>query len=87
MEGYVHGSEKRLIRAAWGGKLDNLEAAAKEKRLQDLEEKALHAKNLKQTKDVRSKQSSVWLQNGDLKRRTESLLAAAQNQSNKNKLS
>ena len=58
-----------------------LKKAKKEKRLQDWEKKALHDKYLRETKEVRSEQSSVWLQNGDLKRETESLLVAAQNQS------
>ena len=51
----------------------------KEKRLQDWEGKALHDQYLRQTK-VRSEQSWVWLQNGDLTRDTESLIVAAQNQ-------
>ena len=53
----------------------------KEKRLQDWEEKALHGQYLRQTKEVRSEQSWVWVQNKDLKRETESVLVAAQNQS------
>ena len=36
---------------------------------------------MRRTKEVRSEQSWVWLQNGDLKRETESLIVAAQNQS------
>ena len=36
---------------------------------------------MSQTKEVRSDQSWAWLQNGDLKRETESLIVAAQNQS------
>ena len=60
--------------------------AKKEKRLQDWEEKALHGQCLRQTKEVRSEQSWVWLQNGDLKRETESLIVAAQNQSMKTNL-
>ena len=36
---------------------------------------------MRQTKKVRSDQCWVWLQNGDLKRETESLIVAAQNQS------
>ena len=36
---------------------------------------------MRQTKEVRSEQSWVWVQNGDLKRETESLIVAAQNQS------
>ena len=46
-----------------------------------MEEKALHGQYLRQTKEVMSEQSCVWLQNGDLKRETESLIVAAQNQS------
>ena len=58
----------------------------KEKRLQDWEEEPLHSQYLRQTKEVRSEQSWVWLQNGDLKRETESLIVAAQNQSIKTNL-
>ena len=36
---------------------------------------------MRQTKEVRSDQSWAWLQNGDLKRKTESPIVAAQNQS------
>ena len=36
---------------------------------------------MRQTKEVRSDQSWAWLQNGDLKRETESFIKAAQNQS------
>ena len=35
---------------------------------------------MRQTKEVRSDQCWVWLQNGDLKRETESLIVEAQNQ-------
>ena len=84
---YIYGSEERLLHAAREDRLDDLEAARvlkkvkKEKRLQAWEEKALHGQYLRQTKEVRSEQSWVWLQNGDLKRETKSLIAAAQNQS------
>ena len=40
-----------------------------------------HGQYLRQTKGVRSKESWVCLQNGDLKKETESLIVAAQNQS------
>ena len=36
---------------------------------------------MRQTKEVRSDQCWAWLQSGDLKRETESLIVAAQNQS------
>ena len=84
-----HGSEEILPQAAWGDRLDNLEAesvlkkAKKEKRLQDWEEKALHGQYLRQTKEVRSEQSWVWFQNGDLKRETESLIVAKSESKNK----
>ena len=84
---YVHGREKRLIQAAREDEIDGLEAASvlkrpkKEKRLEDWEEKVLHGQYLTQTKEVRSDQCWAWLQNGDLKRETESLIVAAQNQS------
>ena len=55
-----------------------MKKAKKEKRLQDWEEEALHDQYLRQTKKVRLEQSWVWLQTGDLKRETESLIVAAQ---------
>ena len=60
LEVYVHGSEKRLIQAARGDKIDGLEAASalkrskKEKRLEDWEDKVLHGQYLRQTKEIRS---------------------------------
>ena len=84
---YVRENEERLIQAARGDKIYGLEAASvlkrskKEKRLEDWEEKILHDPYLKQAKKVRSDQCWAWLQNGDLKRETESLIVAAQNQS------
>ena len=89
---FVHGSEERLLQAARGDRVDSLEEASvlkktkKTKRLQDWEEKALHGQYLRETKAVGSEQSWVWLQNGDLKRETESLIVAAQNQSIRTKL-
>ena len=87
LEVYVHGSEERLIQAARGDKIESLEAAGvlnsskKEKRSEDWEEEILQGQYLRQTKEVRNDQCWVWLQNGDLKRETESLIVAAQNQS------
>ena len=86
LEVYVHRSEERLLQGARGDRVDGLEAASvlkrakKEKRLQDGEKKALRGQYLRQTKKVRSEQSWVWLQNGDLKRETKNLIVAAQNQ-------
>ena len=92
LEVYVHGSEERLIQAARGDKIDGLEAAIvfkrskKEKRLEDWEEKVLHGQYLRQTKEIGSDQCWTWLQNGDLKRETASLIVAAQHQSIKTNL-
>ena len=66
LEGYVHGSEERLIQAARGDKTDGLEAASvlktlkKEKRLEDWKEKVLHGQYMRQTKEVRSDQCWAW---------------------------
>ena len=87
MEVYVHGSGNRFIQGGTGDKIDGLEAVSvlkrskKEKRLEDWEEKVLHGQYLRQTEEVRSDQCWTWLQNEDLKRDTESLIVAAQNQS------
>ena len=92
LEVNVHGSVERLIQAARGDKIDGLEAASvlkrskKEKRLEDWEEKVLHGQCLRQTKEVKSGQCWAWLQNGDLKRETESLIVAGHNQSTRTNL-
>ena len=62
LEEFVHRSEEILIQATRRDKIDGLEAASvlkrlkKEKRLEDWEEKVLHAQYLRQTKEVRSDQ-------------------------------
>ena len=81
---YIPRSEERLLQADRGDRVDGLEAASvlkKAKKEKTLRKKASHGQYLRQTKEVRSEQSWVWLQNGDLKRETESLIVAAQNQS------
>ena len=83
LEVYVHGTEERLIQAARGDKIDGLETPSilkrskKQKRLKDREEKFLHGQYLTQTKEVTSDQCWAWLQNGDLKRETKSLITTA----------
>ena len=87
LEVYVYGSEKRLLQAARGDREDGLEAANVLKKNKEREETArLGVESLiwqysRQTREARSKQSWVWLQNGDLKKKTVSLIVAAQNQS------
>ena len=86
LEVYFHGGEERLLESPRGDRVDGLEAASvskkakNKKRLQDWEEKAVHGQYFRQTKEVRSEKSWVWLQNGDLKRETESLIVTAHNQ-------
>ena len=56
-----------------------MKRSKKEKRLEDWE-KVLHGQYLRQTKEVRSDKCWAWLQNGDLKRETESPIVAGQSQ-------
>ena len=49
-------------------------------RLEDWEKKVLLGQYLRQTKEVRSDQCWAWFENEDLKKETESLIVAAQNQ-------
>ena len=57
------------------------EIKEREKKLEDWEEKVLHGQYLRQTKEVRSDQCWTWLQNGDVKRDTESIIVVGQNKS------
>ena len=50
-------------------------------RLNEWRGKALHGQILRQTEDVRDKLSWDWLRKGDLKKETEGLITAAQDQS------
>ena len=58
-----------MIQTARGDKIDGLEAvnvlkrSKKEKRLEKWEEKVLRGQYFRQTKEVRSDQCWVWLQN------------------------
>ena len=61
--------------------MEVLKRLKKGKRLKDWEEKALHGQYVRQTEKVRSDQGWAWLQNGDFKMETESLIVAAQYQS------
>ena len=87
LEVYVNGSGERLIQTARRDKIDGLEPASVlkrskiEKRLEDWEEKIVHGQYFRQSKEVRSDQCWDWLQKGDLKRETESLIVTAHNQS------
>ena len=71
LEVYVHGNEERLIQAPRGN----------EKILEDWEEKVLHGQYFGQTKEVSCDECWAWVHNEHLKRKTESLIVAAQSQS------
>ena len=58
-----------------------MKRSKEKKRLEDMEEKVLHGQHLRHTEEVKSDQCWAWLQKGDLKRETGSLIMAAQNQS------
>ena len=58
-----------------------LKRSKKEKRLKDWAEKVLHGQYLRHTKEERSHLCWARSQKRDLKRDTESLIVAAQNQS------
>ena len=52
----------------------------KKGRLEKWQMTTLHRQYLRQTKEVKSNDKWVWLQRGELKRETESLILAAQDQ-------
>ena len=54
--------------------------AEKKERYQAWSEKVMHGQFERQTKEIRSEESWMWLQRGTLKRETESLITAAQEQ-------
>ena len=54
--------------------------AEKKERYQAWSEKVMHGQFERQTKDIRSEESWMWLQRGTLKKETESLITAAQEQ-------
>ena len=53
----------------------------RERRTKSWHEKTLHGQFIRETEKVADKQSWSWLKQGDLKRETESLIFAAQEQS------
>ena len=70
LEVYVQGSQERLIQVARGDRVDGVEAASVLKKV----------KKKKKLQDWKEK-GWVWLNNGNLKRETESVIVAGQNQS------
>ena len=59
---------------------DGLEKTRRERRIKSWHEKTLHGQFIRETEKVADKQSWNWLKQGELKRETESLIFAAQEQ-------
>ena len=59
---------------------DGSEKTRRERRTKSWHEKTLHGQFIRETEKVADKQSWSWLKQGDLKRETESLIFAAQEQ-------
>ena len=83
---YVENSNERLIRAAkdWyevsEESVDGLKRCRAAERKERWKEKPMHGQFIRQTMDIADDISWAWLRNGTLKRETESLITAAQDQ-------
>ena len=66
--------------------LQDYKKRRQEEKIRDWKEKALHGEFVRQTADVAREDSWRWLRNGFLKKETEGLILAAQEQAFKNKL-
>ena len=86
LDNYVSMSRERLLVAARRGDEVNSESVAefknrrKRERSVEIREKVLHGQYFRQTKDIASKETWTWLQRGALKKETEGLILAAQDQ-------
>ena len=86
LERYISESDERLIIAARreidtpSENEEDFKRRMKMERKAVWKEKALHGQHLRQTENIASKDSWIWLTNGNLKKETEGLLIAAQDQ-------
>ena len=86
LDNYVRNSHEKLITAAREDSNEDLETEEEFKQRKHSErkgrwcEKVLHGQYPRQTKDIVSKESWKWLKEGSIKRETESLIFAAQEQ-------
>ena len=87
LEKYISQWDKRLIIAVRrkidtpGENEEEFKRRMKMDRKSEWKEKALHGQHLRQTENIASRDSWIWLTKGNLKKETESLLIAAQDQS------
>ena len=86
LNNYVNESQDKLIEGARGCEIIEQESTetVKRKRLEarvsEWKEKPLHGQYLRETEDVKIMDTWLWLREGTLKKETESLLTAAQDQ-------
>lgn len=76
---YMENSEESIMKAVFE-KVKIKEGEETESRLEKWTGKVMHGQFIRQTKEVRANESWMWMTRGSLKRETESLLAAAQDQ-------
>ena len=86
LERYISRSDERLIIAARREKVTSSESEEgfilrmSMERKSEWKEKALHGQHLRQTENIASRDSWIWLTKGNLKKEIEGLLMAAQDQ-------
>ena len=86
LNNYVNESQDKLIEGARGCEIIEQESTETvkrkrvEARVSEWKEKPLHGQYLRETEDVKSMDTWLWLREGTLKKETESLLTAAQDQ-------
>ena len=85
---YLNQSEERLLRLSkserilpqYGGPVSTAMKQKKEQRYKQWKEKQLHGKFIRETEEVRSEETWGWIRKGYLKKETEGLIFAAQEQ-------
>ena len=90
---YLKMNEDEWLRSAWEEALikenvdpkENKEKTSKS-RMKEWQSQPLHGQFLRQTKDLSNNDTWQWLQKGKLKKETERMIMAAQNQNTKNKI-
>jgi hypothetical protein len=76
---YMKNSKESVMKAVYE-KVKIKERKEPESRIEKWKEKPMHGQFIRQGEEVRAEESWLWMKRGSLKRETESLLAAAQDQ-------
>ena len=84
---YLKNSEDQWLRDAWEERLIKVDEEPEEykkriskSRMEDWHNKPMHGQFIRQTEQLASKESWQWLQRGELKKETEGMIMAAQDQ-------